>query len=89
MLDWAVTHKLYSVEILNQRIANGEIGDIVRALRDDGLDEFTRDVETERVGLALVPTHLAVREVDQDRQITGVDQHVGAHLGAQRRRHLE
>ena len=29
VLDWAVTHHLYSVEILNQRIANGEIGDII------------------------------------------------------------
>ena len=29
VLDWAVTHNLYSVEILNQRIANGEIGDII------------------------------------------------------------
>jgi uridine kinase len=29
VLDWAVTHNLYSVEILNRRIANGEIGAIV------------------------------------------------------------
>jgi uridine kinase len=29
VLDWAVTHNLYSVEILNQRIADGEIGDII------------------------------------------------------------
>lgn len=29
VLDWAVTHNLHSVEILNQRIAHGEIGDIV------------------------------------------------------------
>ena len=29
VLDWAVTHNLYSVEILNQRIAKGEIGDII------------------------------------------------------------
>lgn len=29
VLDWALTHKLYSVEMLNQRIANGEIGSII------------------------------------------------------------
>jgi uridine kinase len=29
VLDWAVTHNLYSVENLNHRIANGEISDII------------------------------------------------------------
>ena len=29
VLDWAVTHNLYSVEILNQRIARGEIAAII------------------------------------------------------------
>jgi uridine kinase len=29
VLDWAVTHNLYSVEILNQRIAKGEIAEII------------------------------------------------------------
>ena len=29
VLDWAVTHNLYNVEILNQRIARGEIAEII------------------------------------------------------------